>query len=404
MNPLAAVFGAPGETAGLMTRLRWRLQGGAAAAACAAARRQALSGEHEAAAQILRRAQAGCPDDPELAFVVAALARYGFTPRAEAESLLGGLLARPVRPGLRAAARRALLELVWERGGTAADLAAHARAILAEPRATAAWTLRAAAALVAADCADEAAEAALGLRRRAPGVLARAGYLELLLALRARRVRGLRRSETAARVADALAAAEGLFDRMVAEDPGGVALVANGPGLAGRGLGPVIDRRRLVVRFNAFPDDPADHGRRADVWMRPHDDAHVPLRAPPGLRLVVATGCDLRFRFADATQRLERLRGLGAALTTVPPGLYRRLFARLEAAPSVGLIGLAWAAEAAGGRLDAGSAFGYALHRNSQSVSRYHDRIVVGRRPGRHNWPAEHAMHQTLLSGPEPAA
>jgi len=404
MNPLAAVFGGPGDSAGLLTRLRWRLRGGASVAALAAARTLARRGEHEAAAQSLRRAQAASPDDPDLALTAAALVRYGFTPRAEAEALLRGLLARPVRSGLRAAARRALFELVWERGGGAADLAGHARAILAEPRVSAPMALRAAAALVAANCADEAAEAARLLRCRAPDALARTGYLELLLALRVRGFRDLRRAETAARVADALAAVDGMFDRLVAEDPGGVALVANGPDLAGRGLGPTIDARRLVVRFNAFPDDPADHGRRTDVWMRPHDDAFVPLQAPPGVRLVVATGCDLRFRFGDATQRLEKLLDLGAALVTVPTGLYHCLFARLEAAPSVGLIGLAWAARASGGRLDAGSAFGYALHRNSTSVSRYHDRIVVGRKPGRHNWHAEHAMHQTLLSRPEAIA
>lgn len=401
MNPLAAVFGTLGNPVGFLTRLALLLRGGAPAAACSLARARARRGDHIGAAAVLRRALAEHPHDLDLAFAVGALSRYGFTPFAEAEALFEAVRDAPdARPALRRAAHAALFELVWERRGADAGLA---RALLSQRRLRPATVLRAAAALVAAGHAEEGVAAALRLGRRTPAALARTGHLDLLCALRASGGDGgLVHAEAAARLSDALADAEGLFDRLVAEGPRGVALVANGPGLSG--LGAVIEAHRLVVRFNAFPDAPTDHGRRTDVWMRPHDDTLVPLRTVPGLRLVVATGCDLRARFADAAPRLAKLLGLGAALAVVPTGLYRRLFARLEAAPSVGLIGLAWAAEAAGGPLDAASAFGYALQRNSSSVSRYHDRVVVGRRPGRHNWPAEHAMSLTLLSGPVTAA
>jgi hypothetical protein len=94
---------------------------------------------------------------------------------------------------------------------------------------------------------------------------------------------------------------------------------------------------------------------------------------------------------------MARLAALGAPVAVIPPGLYRSLFLRLEAVPSIGLSGLAWAAQAAGGRLDASAAFGYSLDVNELAMSRYHDRIVRGFIPGRHNWRAEQTLFEGLL-------
>lgn len=398
MNAAATVFGPPRRLAGLMTRLRWRLEGGAAAVACGAARRLVVRGDHLAAAAVLQAAQAAAPQDPRIALVTASLARFGLITGAAASEMLRGAAAADAPPHIRDAAALALMELLWERHGPTDEAVALARGVIGGAGAARpTQRLRAAALLDAAGAGDEAAEAAARLRTRAPGAVAATGHLEFVLSLLRRGWRGLRHAENARRAEDALAAGEGLFERLIAENPGDLALVANGPSLCGLGLGRVIDARRLVVRFNAPPDDPADHGRRIDVWMRPHDDRHVPLRAIPGLSLIVASGCDLRHRFADGAARMARLAALGAPVAVVPPELYRSLFLRLEAVPSIGLSGLAWAAQAAGGRLDASAAFGYCLHMNDLATSRYHDRIVTGFRPSRHNWRAEQSLFEGLL-------
>lgn len=398
-DPLAAVFGPAWAPAGALTRAFWSATAPRAAAACREARRRARSGDCAGAARTLRAAAAETPDEPRLALAAAALARHGLTPFAEAAALLRRARADAPGAGLRAAARDALMALLWERAGPGAEVATLARETLADRGAAPSVALRACAALQAAGAEEEATDAALALRRRAPRAVARLGHLALLRALAARGATGLRHADAARRAADALAAGDGLFERLAAEAGGDLALVAPGPDMAGSGLGPAVDARRLVVRFNnGLGGAVADHGARVDVWMRPHAAAHVPLRPIPGLRLIVVTGCDLAARFGDGAPALGALAALGVPLATIPPALYRRLFAALEAAPSVGLLGLAWAVEAAAGRVDAPTPFGYALHRNELSVSRYHDRIVRGTGPGRHNWAAEQAMFEAMLA------
>jgi hypothetical protein len=396
IDALSAVFGAPGAPAGALTRLRWRLEAPAAARAVAGARARALAGDYVGAATILRAACAAAPQEPRLALATAALARFGMTRAAEAAALLRRAMAADAPGALRDAAREALLALLWERVGATAEVAALARATLSATTGSA-RALRACAALHAAGETAEAVDAVRALRRRAPRAVARLGHLALLGALAAAGETGFVHAAAARRAAAALAAGDGLFERLVAEAGGDVALAAPGPGMQGRGLGPDIDARRLVVRFNAFGGCAADHGRRTDIWMRPHRCEHVPARHVPGLRLMVITGCGLRSRFADGAPALARLAAFGAPLATPPAALYRRLFATLEAAPSVGLLGLTWAVEAAAGRVDGPRPFGYGLHLNGHAVSRYHDRVVTGSRPGRHNWKAEQAVFESLV-------
>ncbi|WP_284294780.1 glycosyltransferase family 29 protein [Luteimicrobium album] len=77
-----------------------------------------------------------------------------------------------------------------------------------------------------------------------------------------------------------------VFGRLVAGRT--VAVVGNGPGCLGAGLGPEIDAHDLVVRFNNYPSGyEADYGARTDVWVR---GAHRDVRDRPeieDLQLVV---------------------------------------------------------------------------------------------------------------------
>lgn len=58
-----------------------------------------------------------------------------------------------------------------------------------------------------------------------------------------------------------------LFARLVAE--GTVAVVGNGPGNLGSGLGAEIDAHDIVIRFNNHPTGyEGDYGTRTDVWVR----------------------------------------------------------------------------------------------------------------------------------------
>ena len=387
---------------GVTAVLRWAARGGDARAACAEARRLHARGAFAEAAQQLRAASDAAPWHAGLGLCAAGLARFGLAPFAEAAARLRVVLLLDPPPLTRRAAARALMELLWERVGPVPEAAALARMLAAGPLAWQADRLRAAALLNAAGDGDEAVEIVARLRRIAPRAVKSMAYLELVLALEARGRHGLRHAEAARRVSEALAAAAGSFERLVGEDPPGVALVAHGPAMRGARLGAVIDAHRVVIRFNNYPttaEAVGDMGRRADIWLRAHNDHHVPLRRPDGVRLIVTSGCDIRHRFSDGVTRLSQLIALGAPVETAPTALYRALFARLQAPPSMGLLGLCWFSRATGRGVDEAQVFGYALGENAVAATRYYDRTVTGARPGRHDWRAEQAVFDAVLAG-----
>lgn len=166
---------------------------------------------------------------------------------------------------------------------------------------------------------------------------------------------------------------------------GGLCVVGNAAGLAGRGLGAAIDAHAAVLRFNRWQGKgaaEADVGRRIDVWMvSPDLDEPV----PPGLSWAIVSGPDPRFIQRRWTQA-ERLEAAGVPVLTVPLPVWRELVAVLQAPPSAGLLALAWVAAVAPAWRGV-SVAGVGWGRDAQGRHHLVDRATqVG---GRHRWGAE---------------
>ncbi|MBC7312372.1 MAG: glycosyltransferase family 29 protein [Rhizobium sp.] len=355
-------------------------------------------GQFEEAALALRQALEATPDDAQLMLQVANLSRFGLLPLEEALSLLRRI-ATEAPP---AAARQALIRMInllWERRG--ADAAMEWFAPLVGDEETTARPLLRAAAL-----AHEAGETrkSFGLLARVgrndPTALPSMGYLDLILAVADDGAAELPQAGRARAVAAHLSRFEGTFTRMIAGTAGDVAVVANGPSLEGLALGRTIDSHQLVVRFNNHAAKPgsADQGERTNIWFRPTEFTHVPMREAPIPELMALTGCNIRNRYSNGLQVLEPYVHADLPVELVPKELYARLFAALDASPSAGLIGLAWTHEAVGRKLSPAQVFGYSLGRNTSAVSHYYGKRHTSSWPSRHNWQAEHSLFQSLIS------
>jgi len=121
----------------------------------------------------------------------------------------------------------------------------------------------------------------------------------------------------------------------------GICVVGNGGNLLGAGLGQMIDRQGVVVRFNQFrgaDSTAADIGERVDVWVTaPGFDGAV----PNGVQWVVVTGPDMAFKMRD-WHRFEGPLRTGTKVLTVPLEPWRALVAQVQAPPSAGLLFLVW--------------------------------------------------------------
>jgi len=209
----------------------------------------------------------------------------------------------------------------------------------------------------------------------------------------------------AAETADVLAAnlEADVFGALVAGRT--VAVVGNGPGCLGRGLGAEIDAHDLVVRFNNYPSGyEADYGARTDVWVR---GAHRDVRDRPeieSLRLVVWE--------MDFFRNLLELPEHGDVLhrdTQFSPDKVTHVGTASKQAlrEASGLLlptsgaQLLWRLHEARGDLEGVDVYGFSTVDGSDELGHYFDSL--GDMGNRHDADGEGAFLRSLLSG-EPGA
>ncbi|PPJ47721.1 hypothetical protein C0075_19525 [Rhizobium sp. KAs_5_22] len=355
-------------------------------------------GEFEEAALALRDALTAAPTDPELMLQVANLSRFGLLPLEDALPLLRNVISK-APPALARQALIHLFNLLWERKGAETAMAWFPH-LVRESEKSPRLLLRAAALANEAGHTAEAFDLLARVGRSDPSALTSMGYLDLILAASDAGVAELPQAPRARALAAHLARFEGRFADLVAGAAGDVAVVANGPSLQGLGLGSTIDSHPLVVRFNNHGSAPGsvDLGERTDIWFRPTEFTHVPMREAPAPQLIALTGCNIRNRYSNGLDVLEPYVQASLPVELVPTQLYKRLFAALDASPSAGLIGLAWTQDEIGRKLSPGQVFGYSLGHNTSAVSHYYGKRHTGSWPSRHNWQAEQAFFQSLMS------
>lgn len=355
-------------------------------------------GEFEEAAIALRDALAAAPSDPELMLQVANLSRFGLLPLEDALPLLRTVISK-APPALARQALIHLFNLLWERKGAETAMAWFPH-LVRESEKSPRLLLRAAALANEAGQTTEAFDLLVRVGRSDPSALASMGYLDLILAASDAGAAELPQAPRARALAAHLARFEGRFAQMITAASGDVAVVANGPSLLGVDLGSAIDGHQLVVRFNNHGAAPGsvDLGERTDIWFRPTEFTHVPMREAPAPQLIALTGCNIRNRYSNGLDVLEPYVSAGLPVELVPTQLYKRLFAALDASPSAGLIGVAWVQEEIGRKLSPRQVFGYSLGHNTSAVSHYYGKRHTGSWPSRHNWQAEQAFFQSLMS------
>jgi hypothetical protein len=334
-------------------------------------------------------------DNHSLRLRMSRWARYGLITLGQARSMLLNVVDNAPPPHARAASIE-LLNLCWEREGAA-------KAVTEIPRlarwlgTTPAAKLRLAALMHEAGMVRETSKLLSELATRHPRSLSEAGYLELVAFAHDAGFRPLPQAKTALALARKLDDGARHLKTLLSERD--VAVVANGRSLQGRSLGKAIDAHQLVMRFNNYVSgtDINDLGQRTDIWVRPPHPRHVPWRKERDHTLLIFTGANLRHRFSNAIQMLSDCPAEYSHISTVPSSLYIKLFDELGASPSSGILGLALLAERRRGRVPAAQVYGYSLHENTESLSRYYASVVRGDRPSRHNWKAEQALFHNLI-------
>ena len=342
---------------------------------------------------IAREAARERPDDHDLALLLARLHREGLCPFSEVRTAL--------ERHDTSRARVALVDFLWLRCHVE-EAAAVARGA-ADRVGTRALT-RFAALLHALGASDEAMETLKRAKRAPDFALYPRGYIRLMgEAYR----RGIDRSPIARRalpIDERLARDEGQMRQRLAACGGSTAIVANGP------LPPMtgarIDAHGCIVRMNRHglyrhaPSrkfGPDALGTGFDVWFRPAERTLVPLLEPVPPHIVL-TGACIADRFASGVALLEPFMTLDTTIEQVPVAIYRDLFHRFDAVPSVGALALACVADATG-PLSPEQVFGFAPSRNTQATSLHRTGTVSGRKPNRHRWDIEAAYLRDVTGG-----
>jgi glycosyltransferase involved in cell wall biosynthesis len=206
----------------------------------------------------------------------------------------------------------------------------------------------------------------------------------------------------AAETADVLAAnlEADVFGALVAGRT--VAVVGNGPGCLGAGLGPEIDAHDLVVRFNNYPTGyEADYGARTDVWVR---GAHRDVRDRPeieNLRLVVWEMDFFRnlLELAEHGDVLHRDTQFSPDKVTHVGTASKRALREASGLllPTSGAQ-LLWLLHEARGSLDGVDVYGFSTIDGSEELGHYFD--ALGDMGHRHDADGEGTFLRSLLAGP----
>lgn len=383
---------------GAIRRFVWRARGSPGQREREMSLRAYDEGRFSSSAAYLKTALLKSGGDDALRLDVARWARYGMVNFADAKLMFSAVVSRGV-PKLARQAASELIDLVWEREGADA-----AEKLLSDVERwlgnSVSRKIRIAALLNEAGKSDQALSILRYLARSNPEVLAKIGYLDLVLMADRAGLGPLPQADLAQRMASRLEAGEKRLDELLATGEG-VAVVANGTTLQGKGLGPLIDEHRLVMRFNNHEgsNDALNQGMRTDIWVRPLSLKHVPWKPLPDPSLIIFNGSNLRNRFSTTIWRFESFPETTSDISVFPTSLYLDLFRKLEASPSSGLLGLALVANKSEGELPTSQVFGYSLHENTESTSYYHGKEVSGSTPSRHNWMAEQGVFVSLLRG-----
>ncbi|WP_283404690.1 hypothetical protein [Roseibium denhamense] len=259
--------------------------------------------------------------------------------------------------------------------------------------------LRAAALLNAGGKIDEATKLLYVISKMQPRLLTQIGYLELGVLASGLGLVDKGHAMSLLKVRNRLNEARGTFQTLVHASGESFVAIANGPSV-GASSGNFPEKKRLVIRFNNFPDPQTvamNIGQRTDIWIRSHDTAYVPLRKIENLKHVVVSGCDCHHRFSNGFQHLSNLFALGVSVEVVPTLLYHTLFQELNASPSVGLIGISWLQKLVSRKLHNDEVSGFDLDLNNSNKTVYVNGVSKGRRPSRHNWQAEHCLYKQLV-------
>lgn len=205
-------------------------------------------------------------------------------------------------------------------------------------------------------------------------------------------------SQQAARLADLYAQQDmwrAEFCDRLARCDGSVCVVGNAASLVGSGLGPVIDRQAMVVRFNRWRSGSAsedDLGSRLDVWVC--TPRFLPQLARMGGVLptwLVLSGPDVRYQRAGRGVDWDLVVALldqGVKVLTVPLTVWRGVVEPLGAPPSAGVLMLAWARRCI---VDVGR-LSFVGFGSTGSGGAYHHASARMRPGRRHAWVAEAAL------------
>ena len=344
------------------------------------------------------------PRNPSFALLLARLHREGLVPLDHA--------LRALRRVDEPRAKFALIDLLWLRCRT--DEAANLAHDMIE-NANVRWMVRIAALLHDHGDVDGALDLVQRASRRSSFAMVPRGYVRMMADASRRGILRDGVSALALRIDDRLRSDMGATRTRLADCARSIAIVANGP--LATPVGTQIDQHHCVVRLNrhglsadvgrASKLAEASEGRdwlgeKIDIWFRPPERDHVHFSDPIPDHLVL-TGPNLPARFANGVRLLEPYLNQSATVETVPNEVYCDLFERFQAVPSVGAIAIATVADVQG-TLDPTQTFGFKPLSNTLNVSRLRDRVVVGRKPNRHDWLAEAAFLQEKVGQLTPNA
>lgn len=196
---------------------------------------------------------------------------------------------------------------------------------------------------------------------------------------------------------DFLEAHEGLFADLIVQNKGSICVVGNSPCEKGRENGQKIDEHAVVIRFNNFSTSlryATDYGTKCDVWSRlpgyseiVHRTAFTPL--------MTITRDPLKWRIADGHNMAIEHMKRNAVLVATPIDVVWDLYAKCGAAPSSGLMTLAWIRSILGS-LSGVSVYGFSLNDQKDGVTQYFmDRPRAG--PSPHDWDSERKILDHFL-------
>jgi tetratricopeptide (TPR) repeat protein len=179
--------------------------------------------------------------------------------------------------------------------------------------------------------------------------------------------------------------------------PNRIAVVGNGPSERGLGRGPQIDDHDVVIRFNRASTDPtywADYGRKTTFLVRLVRWLERPLPAGADDAMPVLLSADPH-TFRDWSSAISSpLRNPIRPLRR--SSIYSSLIEILGRRPSSGLFVLSYLSALRDGTLEGCScyAFSFLDQLLDNRTSHYFD----SSQPNPHNWLAERAVYQALLS------